>query len=749
MKNVKLLVVALCTASVLSGCASDGADVNESSVTTFNVSTKGDDSSAGTVKAPFATITRARDAVRELIKEGLKKDVMVVLRGGVYHIDETIVFGLEDSAGENQTITYTNYEDEVPIISSGQRITGWKILNDAPEDLPAAAHGKVWVADVPEAKGGKWRFHVLYDGEKLLPRARSKGFTPTAECPEPVLETRWTEKDVLAYPEGVMRDWSNLEDVEILIRPTHQWLVNYLTLSSVDEAKQEAKTTVPGTYRLCKVRNKDWPETCWVENVLEALDEPGEWVLNTQQGRIYYWPESPTPGENIFAPRLRELVRIEGKNVDSVSGDVPVRGIVLDGLVFTCGDRDVWTSEDKGIQHDWEMFDKDNAAVRFRGAADCAVRNCRIRNSGGTGIRIDLYGQNIEITGNKIFNLGGTGILLCGYGPGNKDVNKGHLIFNNEIHHIGRLYLHSPAFFVWQSGENKILNNYVHDLPYDAVVLSGVRPRYYGIMDPVKWKGYKIPRGIRENMQVIRWDEVGEPKTAEEARQYAHARNNVVQDNEFHNVMEVLGDGNAIYLSCAGEGNVIRRNLIYRTGRAATEIRFDDDQEESTVAENIVFGNGIKLKHTNYILNNIIIGGGLSIRPETAVGAKVERNIIYGTGDEVSFYSTNIHSDITRAAKKLKPLLDLARPDYNLFYSENEASGKAFVDMVKEQGHEQHGLFSDPLFVDLAKGDLRLKQNSPAHELGIKQIDFDKIGLLDDPAFARLRGAGFKEAVGL
>ena len=133
---------------------------------------------------------------------------------------------------------------------------------------------------------------------------------------------------------------------------------------------------------------------------------------------------------------------------------------------------DVWTVEDRGIQHDWDMFDKDNALVRFRGAMDCAVTNCDLRNSGGSGIRIDLYGKDIKITNNKIFNLGGTGVLLCGYGPGNKDVNKGHLVQNNEIHHIGQLFWHSPAVFIWQSGENRILNNYIHDLPYDAVVLS-------------------------------------------------------------------------------------------------------------------------------------------------------------------------------------------------------------------------------------------------------------------------------------
>ncbi len=55
--------------------------------------------------------------------------------------------------------------------------------------------------------------------------------------------------------------------------------------------------------------------------------------------------------------------------------------------------------------------------------------------------------------------MGGAGILLCGYGPGTKDVNRKNLVFNNHIHHVGQIYLHSPGIMVWQSGENRVANN--------------------------------------------------------------------------------------------------------------------------------------------------------------------------------------------------------------------------------------------------------------------------------------------------
>lgn len=701
--------------------------------TTLYVSPAGNDSNPGSQEKPLASLKGARDAVRKLIKDGLENDLRIEIAGGKYQLDETVVFGLEDSAPAGCTITYAAREGEEPIFTSGKKIGAWKKLENPPAELPEAARGEVWVAEVPQ--GDQWRFKTLFDGEKMLPRARSKGYiTPKDRGRR---EDRWRDLTTLHYPEGMLRDWDNLEDIEILVRPSHVWIVNYLTLKSVDEENCVAETTNPATYSMLKLNNKLEIDNLWLENTLEVLDKPGEWVLNTRQGKLYYWPEGAEPGSEICAPTLHEFIRVEGKNVETVAGDVPVKGLAFEGLTLTCGERDIITQNDKGIQHDWEMYDKGNALLRFRGAEDCAVEDCSIRNSGGSGVRLDLYAQKIEINRNHVHDLGGTPILLCGYGPGVKDVNKGHLISENQIHHCSSLLQHSLGIFIWQSGDNKVLNNYLHDLPYDAIVLSGVRPRFFGITDPVKWTdSTAIPREIRENMPTIRWDEVGEPETAEEVIRFAHSRNNLVQDNEIHNVMEVLGDGNAIYYSCAGIDNNVKRNVIYNSPRTGCEIRYDDDQEYSTVEENVIFGSGIKLKHNNYIENNIIIGGGISIRPETQTGCRVERNIIYTRGKDTSFFRTNC------SGYTMQQLLDLAHPDQDLFFSEDEEKGRKYLQMVKDSGHEENGNFGNPMFEDLAKCDLRLKKDSPGLAMGIKQIDIEKIGLPDDPAFERLRKIG-------
>jgi len=360
------------------------------------------------------------------------------------------VFGLQDSGEGDAAITYAAYPGEQPVFSSAVEIGGWKRLGAAPSALPQAARGKVWVTDVPPINGGPWRFYTLYDSEGRLPRARSAGFVPLEPSPG---DRRFDhDRNILHFPPGTLKNWPNLEDVEIVIRPYQAWVVNILPIASVNEKTQTARTAIPGTYPLRPLRFLKGAKSCWVENVLEALDEPGEWVLNTREGKLYLWPRGQGPPRHIMAPRLREFIRVEGSIDKPGPKDTPVRNLRFRGLTFTHGERDLWTADDAGLQHDWEMYDKANALIRLRGAENCAIERCHFAQSGGTAIRVDLYGQRNRIVGNHIEHIGGTGVLLCGYGPGTKDVNRRNLVSNNHIHHCGEIYSHSPGVFVWQSG---------------------------------------------------------------------------------------------------------------------------------------------------------------------------------------------------------------------------------------------------------------------------------------------------------
>ncbi|MEI6196847.1 MAG: right-handed parallel beta-helix repeat-containing protein, partial [Verrucomicrobiota bacterium] len=66
--------------------------------TDFYVATNGHDANPGTQAKPFATLERARDAIRDLKVTGpLKEPVNVRLAGGTYTLAKEVRFGPEDS----------------------------------------------------------------------------------------------------------------------------------------------------------------------------------------------------------------------------------------------------------------------------------------------------------------------------------------------------------------------------------------------------------------------------------------------------------------------------------------------------------------------------------------------------------------------------------------------------------------------------------------------------------------------------
>ena len=696
--------------------------------TKIYVSPEGNDKNPGTELEPLASLIGARNKVRHFLKEGIKEDVLVLFKGGTYLFRETVVFNLEDSAPEGFTITYSAMPDEKPIFSSALSINGWEKLNEYPDALPEKAKGNVWVTSLPNDVG---LFYSMFDGEDMLQRARSRGYYPTTKKMLPT--ERWKDLHTLKFPDGALKNWDNLGDVEIYIRPNNPWLVNYLDLESVDLETNTAKTRLPGTYALNRTKGtkltddlKD--EGCfWVDNVLESLDSPGEWVVNTKTRKIYLWPKKDVPGDKIVIPTLRTFIRVEGTNVEAIEGDVPITGLIFKDIVFTCGERDVWTLEDKGLQHDWEMWDKDNAMLRFCSAENCIVTGCEFRNSGSGGVRLDRYAQNISINNNHIYNLGCTGILLAGYGPGKKDVNKNNEITNNYIHHIGLLIWHNAGIMIWQSGSNRITNNHIHHTPYNAIVLSGVRPHFHGIPTN-KWKHRDMyAKDIRENMRTIRWDEIKDAKEPLDVLEFAHTRNNLVQDNELHHAVTILNDGNVIYISATGKGNVIKRNLMYHSRRSNSEFRFDDDQHYTLLIDNIIIGNSVMLKFDNYIENNILLCNYIKLVGSAKHGARVERNIIYAFDKKAKFYNG------TGVLPKIKL-------NNNIYYNYNVEAGRLAFEEFKE--YDSTGSYADPLFINLDNLELGYKEGSPAYSMGINPIETDKIGLKNDPAFPRLRREG-------
>ena len=213
------------------------------------------------------------------------------------------------------------------------------------------------------------------------PRQPGPTQAPTPDPPLPAHRRPPAATGEFHYPEGTMRRWTNMEDVELYSR-SRNWTVNLLPLQGVDERTRLATTALPATY---PIEPRDGKPSVAVENVPEGLTGPGRWMVNTLERKVYLWPRADGEPRDIHVPRLRELVRVEGTVDVNGPTDVPVKGLRFRGLTLTMGDRDVWTDHDAGIQHDWEMLDKPDALIRFRGALRCALEDCRLTPERGSG----------------------------------------------------------------------------------------------------------------------------------------------------------------------------------------------------------------------------------------------------------------------------------------------------------------------------------------------------------------------------
>lgn len=711
----------------------------------LHIAPRGRDTNPGTEDRPFATLAVARDAVVKLKHQQPNEPITVYLDGGVYRLDETVVFAIDDSGSPQQPITYTAKLGETPVLSGAWPVTGWQKLDQPPENVPEVARGNLWVADLSWLKQLKakqpasstvadqqprpWWPLTLYANGEPLKRARGPGFSLQRK-----VDRASSELQTFDFPDQRVRNWPRLKDAELLVIPMRFWVSNILPLESVEASAGVARTSYPATYPLGRNSMND-RDTAWIENVVELLDEPGEWAVDSEEARLYLWPPEDGPPENIEAPVLTELVRIEGDIDYEGSTDRPVRNLAFRGITFAHGDRFVWHGQTGwGLQHDWERFDSPSAMLRFRGAEDCTVEDCHFRDAASSGIRFDLHAMKNRIVGNHVERLGGVGILLAGYGPGTKNVNRKNTVTNNYVHHTGQLYWGSPAVFAWQSGENLIAHNHIHHTPYTGICATG----------RIGW----VRTGESECAKTVRWDEVDAQLGRQRARPtweirepFLHSRRNLILRNDIHNVMEVTGDGNCIYVSGAGGGNVVRENYCHDcTGRYMNAvIRCDDDQHQTLIERNIMHrtrghGEGIISKGDNDIVGNIMADlrpderhRGYLVFPYGSVeGSVVEHNVFYSCqrGQII------VHEGRSRRGGRPPRLRD-TEADYNVYYcTEDTDWGCEHLERERAFGIEQHSIVADPQFVDPAAGDFTLKPHSPALKLGIEPpITIEKVGL--------------------
>ena len=441
----------------------------------FYVSTSGSDSNDGSYEKPFKTLEKARDAVREVISGGVYPSggITVYLRGGDYVLDSSFNLDGNDSGTEDCPITYMSYPKETARIMGGTKIS-YNDFVPADSDIASKIIDKTAAAKV-----------VQLDLEKAgipdLGQLSRRGFLiASGEIPQAELYIDGSRQSLAKWPNdswvgtseivrsGARSQKGVLEGAVYKIdydRPT-KWKTNineiytsgvlgpnyfygYFPIEKIEKGQITLKEgSVTSYYSKHFIR---------YENILEEIDEPGEYYIDRNTKMLYLYPNSDLSDKSdiILSQATQNL--ITGSNVKNV----------------TFKNLKITSSRAGGI--------------RVTGVENFNVINCEISDMGTNGVYIS--GTKSSVKNSLIHDIGSTAVSMNG-GDYENEISSENSVVNNHIYkaaQIERSY-QSGITLGYKSVGINVSHNEIHDMPHAAVIVYGPNHtiEYNNIYDAVK-----------------------------------------------------------------------------------------------------------------------------------------------------------------------------------------------------------------------------------------------------------------------
>jgi len=713
MRTLALAAI-LCCAPALAG-------------TTLYVATDGSDAWTGALErpnaarsdGPFASMERARDAVRALRKAGAAAEpITVQVRGGTYGLDRTLVFSADDSGTEDNPVTYRAFPGETVVLTGGRPVKGWR--KDA---------GDVYVADLAAQGFDDFRFRELFlKGERQI-LARYPNYDPAHPVTGGLLyveDTAAQNKSSFHYKEGTIPfdEWGPVPQAEVNIFPYHCWDHNILRVAKVDTELSliTLRYTVAGSIF---VGNR-----YFIQNVRGTLDAPAEWFCDWVTGKLYFYPPAGVaPGDgDVAVPVLENIVEFSGTT------EAPVGHIRFHGFRLEHARMD---------------------AIALEGARHCEITGNTITQVGGVGVNVGylrnasrgvglpwrkpaatrvnvhsgdrslIFGypcSECRVAGNDIFSTGGEGIVLGG---------TGNTADNNHLYSTG-LYDRVCAGLTICGDENVASHNVIHEVPRDGIFING----------KLNVAEYNEIR----NSMLYTADNAGIALRQHDVSQAVVNRGNVLRYNRLLDVVGYgsyphcthPGDGFAspfcsfgIYLDGSICGVTVYGNIIARCGGTSVFVQFGGD---NTIENNVfVEGDAKRVQFNSMIFFGTFMhtdsqGKYRDQEPPN----QFKHNIFYYGGPDTELYRVG-HWDNAPTWNTKQALFD-----DNLIWHKGQPVAVCMhktmdyqsLEDWQAQGYDTRSIVADPLFVDAATDDYRLRPESPAYRAGFKDInaEIEKIG---------------------
>lgn len=419
------------------------------------VSPTGNDTSRGTKSEPLKSMDGARLTVRNLLKENPKRKITVYFSGGTYPMVSPVKFSAEDSGSTSFPVVYKAIEDETPVFSGSIPLRKWKLLDDNKliDKLAAGIHQHIYVADLKEAGIAHWgdpidagkRPELICNGqvqtlarwpnESFIKSGAVKGKTP---LPPNYLSRYGTEEGIFEYIDTYQNRWANEPDICLGGYWFWDWSEEYQKVSQWDTLTHTVLIKEP--YHLYGYRDS---LRYFGLNLFCEIDQPGEWYLNRNTGKLYWYPPEETDPlkATVSLTNFSDPYMVEMEDCSNVT---------LDGLTFM---------EGRG------------SAILIKGGTNNLLTGCRIERFGRDGIHIQ-GGSTHGVSGCYLSTFGYGGMKIKGgdrktLTPGN------HFVEHTVIEHFSlfkRTY--EPAIHLDGCGM-QIANNLFRHSSSSAMRLEG------------------------------------------------------------------------------------------------------------------------------------------------------------------------------------------------------------------------------------------------------------------------------------
>ncbi|MEI6916457.1 MAG: right-handed parallel beta-helix repeat-containing protein, partial [Armatimonadota bacterium] len=567
---------------------------------------------------------------------------------------------------------YEAYDGEKPILSGGRPL---KAFQD---------EQGVYQGSLSDVKDGKWDFSQLWanGNRRFRPRVPKRGYSLIASDLPSSPESVGKGYDRFQFREGdIKSSWQNLADIDVVT--FHSWTVSRLKIASLDDQSRAVKFT-GRTVAEVGYFNLAQGNRYLIENVKEALSDPGEWYLDKPTGILSYIPDKGDQKKcEMIAPKLETLIKLQG----DVDGRKWVQHVQFKGITFS---HTNWVCPPGGYaspQAECYL----GAAVSAEGARDCVFDGCTISHTGAYAIDLGAGCKRNTIQNCTLTDLGAGGVRIGLMAFSDDEKMASHnTVQNTTISHGGRLHPAGIGVWIGHSLHNIISHNDIYDLYYSGISCGWT------------W-GYG----------------------------QSQAHHNTLEYNHIHDIGQaVLSDMGGIYTLGVAPGSVERGNVIHDVNSFAYGgwgIYFDEGSTGWLAEKNLVYRCKTGNFHQHYGKNNVVHNNIFALAPQSGqlIRTRPEEHISYFLDHNIIYYND-------------APLLgsnwttnNNFRLDYNLYWNAGIVP-ISFAGMTLEEwrkkGNDIHSVVADPLFVDIAKDDFRLKPASPALQMGFVEWDTSKAG---------------------